>query len=102
MRLPDGAVHAARLRRPRHDLLHREHHVRGVPRAGVRAAAAPEAHGARRTSGPEERPRFLHVLIYGLRPAVQLITTTTGALVPGVLPDGGCGIRKRCPSGETA
>ena len=33
LRLSDGPVHAARLRRPRHDLLHREHHVRGVPRA---------------------------------------------------------------------
>ena len=33
MRLSDGAVHAARFRRPRHDLLHRQHHVRGVPRA---------------------------------------------------------------------
>ncbi len=30
MRLPDGAVHAARLRGPRHDVLHREHHVRRV------------------------------------------------------------------------
>ena len=30
LRLSDGPVHAARLRRPRHDLLHRQHHVRGV------------------------------------------------------------------------
>ncbi len=48
LRLPDGAVHAARLRRPRHDLLHRQHHVRGVPRAGLRAAAAAQADGAGR------------------------------------------------------
>ena len=38
MRLSDGSVHAARFRRPRHDLLHREHHVRRVPRAAARAA----------------------------------------------------------------
>ena len=54
---PMGPLHAARLRRPRHDLLHREHHVRRIPRDAVRAAAAAEADGARRTSRQEDRPR---------------------------------------------
>src|SRR6476660_9420951 len=61
MRVPDGAVHAARLRRPRHHVLHREHHVRGVPRAGLRAAAAAEADGPGRPPGPKEWARLLQV-----------------------------------------
>src|SRR5207248_6406745 len=61
MRLSDVAFHAARLRRPRHDLLHREHHVRGVPRAGIRAAAAAEADGARRLPRTQNGQGFLQV-----------------------------------------
>ena len=47
---PMGPLHAARLRRARHDVLHREHHVRRVPRNALCAAAAAQAHGARRAS----------------------------------------------------
>ena len=59
LRVSHGPVHAARFRRPRHDLLHRQHHVRRVSRARLRAAAAPEAHGARRTVGTKDRARLL-------------------------------------------
>ena len=45
LRVPDGAVQAARLRRARHDVCDREDHVRRVPREALRAAAAAEAHG---------------------------------------------------------
>ncbi len=48
---PMGPFTLARLRRPRYDVLHREHHVRGVPRARLRAAAAAQAHGAGRAPG---------------------------------------------------
>src|SRR6266498_1476669 len=63
MRVSDGPVHAARLRRPGYDVLHREHHVRRVPRARVRAAAAAEAHGARRIPGSKVWPRLLFVRV---------------------------------------
>ena len=56
---PMGPVHAARLRRSRHDLLHCRHHVRGVRRGTVRAAAAPEADGARGPPWAQERPGVL-------------------------------------------
>src|SRR6266850_784066 len=64
MRAPDGAIHAARFRRSRYDLLHREHHVRGVPRTAVRAAAAAQADGAGRVSRPEDEAGLLHLLIF--------------------------------------
>ena len=54
---PDGAAHAARLRRPRHHLLHRQHHVRRVPREALRAAAAAEADGAGRPPRPQDAAR---------------------------------------------
>jgi len=60
--LPDGALHPARLRRSRHHLLHRQHHVRGVPREALRAAAAAQADGASRPPRQEERPRLLRLL----------------------------------------
>jgi 3-hydroxybutyryl-CoA dehydrogenase len=44
------------------DLLHREHLLRGVPRAPVRAAAAVEAHGARGQARTKVRPGVLQVL----------------------------------------
>src|SRR5439155_1270674 len=46
--LPDGPAHAARLRGARHDLQDRRDHVHRVPRAALRAAPAPQAHGPRR------------------------------------------------------
>src|SRR5882762_1542703 len=39
---------------------------------------------------------------YFLSPAAQFSTTAIGIVRPAVSPDGGCGIRKRCPSAETA
>ena len=59
---PMGPLDAARLRRPRHDLLHRQHHVRRVPRDALCAAAAAEAHGAGGSSREEERPGLLRLL----------------------------------------
>ena len=58
---PDGTVHPARLRRPRHHLLHRQHHVRRVPREALRAAAAAQADGAGRKAGQEERAGLLRL-----------------------------------------
>ena len=55
---PHGALHASRLCRSRHHLLHRQHHVRGVSRAVVCAAAALEADGARGSARPKGRPGF--------------------------------------------
>ena len=59
--LPHGAVYLARLRWPGYDPLHCGHHVRRVSREALRAAAALEADGARRSVGPQERSRFLRV-----------------------------------------
>ena len=50
LRLPDGTVRTARLRRPRHDVLHRRDHVRRVQGSDDGRAAAAQAHGAGRTS----------------------------------------------------
>ena len=45
LRLSHGPVHAARFRRPRHDLLHHACDVRRVQRAALRLASAAEAAG---------------------------------------------------------
>ena len=42
---PDGPVHAARFRRPRHDVLHHRSDVRRIQRAAFRLASAAEAAG---------------------------------------------------------
>src|SRR5262249_8022651 len=61
MRASDGTAEAARLRRPRHDLRHRGDHVRRVPGEALRAAAAPEADGARGTLRQEVRAGLVRV-----------------------------------------
>src|SRR2546421_114438 len=61
MRPPDGAAHAPRLRRTRHDLLHRRDHVRRIPRTTLRPAATLEAHGQGRTLRTQVGPRLLRL-----------------------------------------
>ena len=62
---PDGTADAARFRRSRYDVLHREHHVRRVPRAALCTAATLEADGAGGTFRQEDRPGLLQVLTCG-------------------------------------
>src|SRR4029079_790168 len=60
-----------------HDVLHREYHVRRIPRACVRAAAAAQAHGAGGTVGQEERPRRLDRLTNARHDCRPLCRTTS-------------------------
>ena len=61
---PMGPSDAARFRRPRHHLLHRQHHVRRIQGEALRASAAAETHGPYGM----ERPQ---------RPAADFTTTAT-------------------------
>src|SRR5207253_2759653 len=61
LRLSHGSTDAARLRRTGYDLQDRRDHVHRVPRAALRAAAAPQAHGSGRNEWPEERQGLLRL-----------------------------------------
>ncbi len=61
LRIPDGAVHAAGPGRAGHDHVRRRGDVRGVPRAQVRAPAAPQAHGDRGQARAQDGARLLRL-----------------------------------------
>ena len=67
LRLSHGPVDAARFRGQRHDVLHREHHVRRIQGSAFCAAAIAETHGPRRMERTQGRTRFLR--LFGSRQA---------------------------------
>ena len=58
---PMGPLDAARFRRPRHHLLHRQYHVRRIQGKAFRAPASAEAHGADGMEWPQGRTGILRL-----------------------------------------
>src|SRR5262249_4393226 len=62
MRLPDGPIYATRLCGSGDDVLHRQYHVRRIPRETVRSTPAAQTSSVGRSSRKKNRPWILRPL----------------------------------------